>query len=164
MAILHGIEIKNRKENTGHEGEVVYSGDLYLRGEYIGKWQEDLIGGPLTYDFDITLIKEALAKYIKKSEKVFFDFSPHRILACLISDLNCMINNEKMVRSFLEEGYKSIILVTDGYHFIWTGTMEPPEHTIEKNPKAVEASKKYLSPEIKPIVQVFSSLEDFIIE
>lgn len=164
MASLYGLEIRERKEQKGHEGEVVYSGDLFLHGEYLGSWKEDLTGGPVTYGFDISLVESVVKRYAKDSKREFYDLPMSSILACLLWELNNMINTENRVAEFLQAGYKCVILVTDGCYYIWTPSMEEPSIAMEKNKDAIEQSKQYLSSGKEAKVQLYASLSDFIIE
>lgn len=63
MASLNGVEIKNLKKFSGHEGEPLNQGTVYYNGRKLGYWSEDGHGGPNHYDFDTKQLDRAFFSY-----------------------------------------------------------------------------------------------------
>lgn len=50
MAKINGLELKNLKMLSGHEGELLYQANIYLEGKKIGEWKQDYMSGPDAID------------------------------------------------------------------------------------------------------------------
>lgn len=66
MASLNGVEIKNLKKFSGHEGEPLNQGTVYYNGRKLGYWSEDSHGGCNHYDFDTKQLEKAFFTYKSK--------------------------------------------------------------------------------------------------
>lgn len=59
MASIKGVTLKSVKQFEGHEGEILYEGNIYVDNKKVGSFEDGDWGGPPTIEFD-TPEKKAL--------------------------------------------------------------------------------------------------------
>lgn len=64
MTKIKGIEFKNVKKFSGHDGEC-YQGNLYLNGKKIGSQSQDSWGGPDDFDFTTEEAEKEFKKIVE---------------------------------------------------------------------------------------------------
>ena len=125
MASINGITVKSLKRTFGHEGEVLYSGDIYLGTKKLGSWSQDSWGVPDMIHLDKAYSQEKLNAAIAKAnpEKAVSGTSrngakyeiPYDI-ELLMADLVMLKSDEKDFNAALRDGYYGVLIYTDGYH------------------------------------------------
>lgn len=114
MASINGITIRNLKKFTGHEGESLYQGNIYLNNKKLGFWSQDFSGGCDNYEFDYHLLDEAVEKF-RMSELVEDKYKDITCADTLLARLLNLIDDEKMYNKARRDGYTSIVTCTDDY-------------------------------------------------
>lgn len=181
MASINGISIKDLKQFTGHEGEPLFQGNLYLNGKKIGFWSQDGHGGPDNFMLDGGWQQEkALDDAIKAMypEKAIHgearDGEPYVIeygLEFLMTDILDLMNDEKEFKKATKNGYAGIMVATDGYHeTVWqlpgAYTALSDEALMSKMGDALAKVKESFFPEDrfrKHAVKIYRSLGDFVL-
>ena len=129
MASINGITVKALKTFRGHEGEPCCQGNLYIGTKKIGFWSQDSHGGCDNFMLDRPYSEAMLSNRVKelntdKAEKITrYDGTVSTIeysLEHLMGDLTALLDDEKTYKKALKDGFKGILLVSDGYHvFGW---------------------------------------------
>ncbi len=63
MASVYGVEVKNVRRQTDHEGCALYSADVWYNGKKLGHWSQDYWCGLCRTDFNESLLDDAVEKY-----------------------------------------------------------------------------------------------------
>jgi hypothetical protein len=156
VASINGITVKAIKEFRGHEGEPLYQGNIYLGNKKIGFWSQDSWGGPdnICLDEPYRVVKlEDKVKELNRHKKETFaredgsEYSIEYSLDILFGDLMEMIDDEKVFKKAIKNGYGGVLLVTDGCHtFGWNLSKETMESfnslILARFSKAIEDGKK----------------------
>lgn len=108
MASIKGISLKNVKTFRGHEYPTNYQGNVYFNGKKMGFWSQDSWGGPDSYDFD-TAELDAKAKEFYGEDSIYG-------LDCLMGELLELMDNEKMFKKAVKEGYSALVVISNGYN------------------------------------------------
>ena len=129
MASINGISVKALKTFKGHEGEPCCQGNLYVGTKKIGFWSQDSWGGCDNFMLDRPYSELMLDRKVKelnadKAETVTrYDGTKATVeytLERLMSDLMALIQDEKIYKAAIKDGFKGVLLVSDGYHlFGW---------------------------------------------
>ena len=129
MASINGITVKALKTFRGHEGEPCCQGNLYIGAKKIGFWSQDSWGGCDNFMLDEPYSERKLDAKVKelnadKTEKLTRYDGTEAILEYsleyLMSDLIALIQDEKIYKAAVKDGFKGVLLVSDGYHmFGW---------------------------------------------
>lgn len=129
MASINGITVKALKTFRGHEGEPCCQGNLYIGTKKIGFWSQDSWGGCDNFMLDRPYSEMILERKVRdlnanKARTVTtYDGTKHTIeygLESLMSDLIALLEDEKIYKKAIKDGFKGVILVSDGYHmFGW---------------------------------------------
>ena len=129
MASINGITVKALKTFRGHEGEPCCQGNLYIGTKKIGFWSQDSHGGCDNFMLDKPYSEAMLSNRVKelntdKAKKITrYDGTVGTIeysLEHLMGDLTALLDDEKTYKKALKDGFKGILLVSDGYHvFGW---------------------------------------------
>ena len=116
MAKINGVEVKNLKEFTGHEG-VCCQGNVYKDGKKLGFWSQDGWGGPDMFDFDESLLLDAGRDY----QAGFPDDYKYREFA---ADADCFLYAvvklkyiESDCKKAFRKGWKAVFYMNDGFHY-----------------------------------------------
>ena len=180
MASINGITVKARKKFRGHEGELLYQGNVYLGNKKIGWWTQDSHGGPDSIHLDepyrVRKLEERVKELNRDKEETYkrgdgsiyvLDYS----LDIMFGDLMELKNDEDTFKTAVKNGFAGVLLVTDGCHvFGWNLRKEiadlPDEVILTKFAKAIEEGKKkhrfYKEDNfIKHETKIYCSFNDF---
>lgn len=167
MASINGITVKSIKQFQGHDGEPLYQGNLYLNGKKLGFWTQDGWGGPDLFDLDGKFHEDFLREAVKKlnSDKVYAGTVRYD-LDLLLYDFIVLWKEEKEFKKAVKEGYGGTVVATDGYHVTtWNVPKSYTEMTDEALLKEmemlIEKAKKGFFADVKHIVKIYRSLDDF---
>lgn len=179
MAKINGLELKNINEFKGHEGELLYQGNIYLENKKIGEWSQNYMSGPddifIESDYDYNKLTAKIIELNYGKEDPFCheisnteDYSPwgnlkDYCIELILSDIVILKDWEKEYKKALKKYGPStgIVIATDG-----TGMHEyimPYAGGIDKD-TAIEMMKKedlkfYMNKKAK--YMAFSCLDDF---
>lgn len=162
MASINSIQIKGLKTFRGHEGELLYQGNIYYKGKKLGFWSQDSWGAICdNYDFNQNILKDEVEKY-KSSNYVEDEYRKYTSLESVLSDLVNLAEQEKMYKKYAKKGYLSTLIVTDGYHEFYGACKHTKKEDVLKTftdyIKECKA-KCYKNKEAK--VLVYTDLNDF---
>lgn len=180
MASINGITVKALKQFRGHEGEPLFQGNLYLGNKKIGFWSQDSHGGCDNIYLDAPYSKAKLREKVKTlnqhHNRTFARtggsaFILEYDLELLFGDLMVMQADEKDYKKAVKNGFKGVLLITDGYHiFGWnldqTETNLRDEVLIHKYSKAIDDGKKkhkFFKEDrfTKHEIKIYRSVDDF---
>lgn len=137
MAKIAGIEVKNLKYYSGHEGEYCAQGNIYFNGKKQGFWSQDSWGGPDRFEFNENELEEVAKDYYRnnvpidegklfrtKPEDVDFTNLPRKVpeyevLSRLISEITELSYVEKFWKRQAKKRNNCCVAVLDFYHGRW---------------------------------------------
>ena len=152
MASINNVQIKSLKTFKGREG-LCSQGNIYLNGKKLGFWSQDSHGAICDdFDFDESLLDQA-AKNIFETEDDWKLYGVESFLYKLL----ILMDYEKIYKKIAKKGYKSMLLVSDGFHISYY--MYPEKTGLIK--EHVEELKKGMFKRETPKVVIFHSLDDF---
>lgn len=142
MASINGVTIKNLKTFRGHEWEEVAQGSIYLNGKRLGFWSQDSWGGPDTFDFDESILNEAV-KNFKDGLPRDYKYLDIIDTTIFIGELLRLIDTEKYLKKDFKKGYKVAIVVSNRYCASSLATMVDYDNTalLTKYAKDIEEMK-----------------------
>lgn len=154
--MVNGIDVKSLKRFTGHEGEC-YQGTVYLDGKRLGFWSQDSWGGPDTFEFDESLLDKACADYKDGFPE---DYMYKEVLDSKDVFMGAVVaakHVEKDLKRDFNNGYRTAIYVTDGFHYCWTAIGEDgtDEYLLSKYSENVDQMKSGMFKNKEPSVMVF---------
>lgn len=159
MAKIFGLEIKNRKSFKNAAEKTCYCGDIYYQNKKYGFWSMDYTNGTDIYEFEHTVLDEVVMKF---QRKFFGDCSVN--LDTVLKFLSDFMNTEEIAEMLFEEGYKSVIVVTEGKHYICVGADSDPENALKEYGDRIRESSLFLTANKKVYANAFGTTQDFIIE
>lgn len=110
MASFNGVEIKNYKTiGNGWEGPIS-SGSVYLNGKRLGTYVDDGSGAPMSYDFDVKQLDEAVEAYNRFEPSNYEDLKWDA--DCLIGFLENLTQQEKDFKKYVKKGYKTMVVMS----------------------------------------------------
>jgi len=156
MASINGVEVKNLKKFVGHEGECE-QGNVYLNGKKLGFWSQDSWGGPDTFDFDESALDKACSDFkagFPDSYKYKEFCDSKDVFIGYVTELK---NIESYLKKDYKKGFKTTVLVTDGYHMTWMSFIKDlsEEELFEKYQSDIEKLKDKMFENATPRVKVF---------
>ena len=176
MASINGISVKKLTKFLGHEGEECFQGNLYLGNKKIGFWSQDSWGGPdniiMDSGYSEKLLNEAIIKLnpdkALNGGKDGGTFVLNYDLEFVMYDLLCLHEYEKIFKKAFSEGYRGVLIATDGFHqSIWKLPNKyadlSDEELFESMHEQIQEVKKSFfqnSPE-RHSVKVYRSFDDF---
>lgn len=154
MAKINGVEIKNLKSFMGHEG-TCYQGDVWLNGKKLGFWSQDSWGAVCDdFSFDESVLDTAC----KNFQEGFPDSYEYKEFCAsketFLHDLVALKEIEKDCKKDFKKGFKSVIYMTDGFHYSWVSLPEDgkDEDLLKKYSSHVEEMEKAMFAGTKPII------------
>ena len=180
MATINGFRIKGLKQFRGHEGEVLFQGDLYLNGNKLGFWSQDSHGGPDNF------VLEGGWKQVRTLDDIIKGMYPEKALMLgdgerpivikyglehLLADLVELMGDEKTFKKAIKNGFAGVMIATDGRHeTVW---QLPASYVamadgalMGKMGAAIRSAKEGFYPEddyTRHSVKVYRCLEDFVV-
>lgn len=116
MASINGVTIKSLKFFSGHEGEPLSQGTIYLNNKKLGFWSQDSHGGICdNFDFDDGLLVNPTLMW--KHELKDYAYYQYLGIEHLLYVLVGLLDLEKNIKSQLKKGHKYILYsfsLTDG--------------------------------------------------
>jgi len=143
---LNGVEIKNLKEFTGHDGDGYWQGDVWLNGKKLGFWSNDAWCGPDHFGFDVHLLDEACRNYKAgfPDDYRYKDVldSPDVFMGA-VRDIKLI---EKDCKKEFRKGAKVVFYMTDGYHVARLGFDSDISisEILDKYPDAVRKMERHM--------------------
>ena len=181
MASINGISVKGLKKFTGHEGEPLSQGNLYLGGKKIGFWSQDSWGGPDNFRFDQPWgwkMERALNEKVTslnadktihgenyKGEPYVLEYSLERLMGDYIG----LLYDEDAYKKAVKAGFAGVLIASDGYHMIWWKLPESHVKLSDKELLALyddqikKAKASFLKEDkyTKHTVSIYRSSDDF---
>ena len=129
MASINGIKLKNIKKFTGHDGEPLHQGNIYVNGAKIGTWSMNYSGGIcddiyLTPPYKEEKLRDKIEeKNRHKAKKLICENTGKETIIPysaeeLFVDLISLNEDEKAFKKAVKAGFPTMVTVTDGYHMI----------------------------------------------
>ena len=118
MAKIFGIEVKNVKNLTDHEGMGIHAGNIYMDGKKIGTWHDGYYGESADVDVGRDAYKE-LQNRANKLYSISKFKSGGKVVDCkifdgevdiLLSQLVGLKEHEKKFSKFVKDGFASMIM------------------------------------------------------
>lgn len=163
MAKVNGIQIKGLKYFVTHDGMDAAQGNIYLDNKKLGFWTQDADCGEDYCDFDESILNDRLEAYQEgfDTDHKHFEFA-FEGLESLLYNLTNLLDHEKLFKKYTKKGFKSVVIVTDGYNTSILATYDDNKKAIEtKYDKAIEDMKKNMFPNKKKNVCIYTSPGDF---
>lgn len=119
MAKIFGVEVKNVKSFSDHEGMGIRKCDVYMDGKKLGSYEEDYMGGCARYDIsesDYSALKERANRFY--SIYKWYDGEKWRGAECFNNNPDILINTvinlkdmEKDYKRMEKLGAKSVVII-----------------------------------------------------
>lgn len=179
MARINGICVKDLNRFYGHEGELLWQGNVYLDQKKICFWSQDSHGGPDHFTFeseyDEQLFNQAIAQ--RNPDKVIHGGSPDNPfvidydLSMLLFDYVQLEEYEQAFQDAAKDGYTGILVLTDGFHEVtWhlpeSYTKMSDDDLLTALKPTLESARQTLWKETetkKHSITIYRSSNDFII-
>ena len=156
MAEIYGVTVKNIRCGKDHEGCAMFDATIYLNGKKLGHWSQSYMCGPDEYDFDESLLDEAVEKF-RASDIVEPKYKDIVDADILISKLIGLVEDEKGFKHGLKEGHKTFIVQEHGFReSTWLDSTDKEE--IKKSADYYDLAKGGQN------VLIYTSPKDFIID
>jgi hypothetical protein len=108
MASINGVKITGLKKYVGHEGEA-FQGNVSLNGKKLGFWSQDGWGGPDIFEFDESVLDDAVNAYKKALDKEDW-FNAEGLLG----DLLALVDDERYYKKGVKSGYPTFVRFSNG--------------------------------------------------
>lgn len=169
MPKIFGVEIKNVKSRTDHEGCQIHSGTIYMDGKKIGTWEDSYMSGPPDYnipDEDWKALVERADRFygICKGDHDYSLFKGDPDI--LIADLVELKEQERMYAQCLKNGFGTMIIIAGAYGMYSALYVRYKVDDWETQfQKEIEDASKGLVREYgKPLkMKYITSMDDFIV-
>lgn len=162
MAKINNIQIKNLKTFKGHEGEPLFQGNIYYKGKLLGFWSQDAHGGIYdNFNFNESVLDEEAKKYAT-SDRVEDEYRKYADICSLLNDLVVLMDEEKMYKSYVKNGYPATVVVTEGYNYFYCALKTTDKDiALKAAAKHIEECKAKCFKDREVKVYVYTSLDDF---
>ena len=160
---IYGISVKNVKQLTGREGAYYYA-TVYKTGTKLGEWSQSPYGAIVDdFYFDEHELDDAVQLYAKY--KGVNSVSKESFM----NDLVILADYYKKYSKIVKEGKKYLVVITDEYDFnvlsfsairIYLGNQLHP--SVQKTIN--ECKVKIIEQGLEPVVKIFDSVDNFIIQ
>lgn len=169
MAKINGVQIKSLKSFSGHDGELLYQGNVYLNGKLLGFWSQNYSGGVIDdFGFDESLLDNAVNKM--KSIQTNVCSKEYYNATSFMCDLITLIEYEKDYKKEVKRhGGKDVVVVfvTDNYNCFYFTILDSNVQIMTNNDifatyaSTFEGISKQLFKNEEEKRYVFRSLRDF---
>ena len=155
MAEIYGVSVKNIRCNEDHEGCAMYSADVWYNKKKLGHWSQSYWCGPDEYDFDESILKDAVEKY-RKSDHVEDIYRSVVDADILIDGVIRLSEDEKRFKMGLKKGHKSFTVQEHGFREgFWYGSDDKDKiKQLREYEKLTQGGER---------VSIYTSLDDFVI-
>lgn len=162
MASINGISIKSLKKFKDHEGVDIYQGNVYYKNKKLGFWSQDAWCGCDNYDFDTSALAGEVERYMQ-SDMVEDKYREITDLDILLANLVVLMDDEKMYKKGVKEGYGTLVVADDGCHMRAYATTQGKDEV--RGSKSFEEfiadCRKGFWKDWDGKVKVYGSLDDF---
>ena len=163
MAKINGVEVKAVKTFKDHEGCSISQGNVYVDGKKVGSWSQDAWGGQDSFDGCEELIKERaemLKEGCDKGSK-YYDFQNEPDI--FMNNLMKLMEDEKQYKKAKKNGYKTILLVSDGFHIngLMIRDKMAPKEVKSRYSNTIKEYKSKMFKNVYIDVRSYSSDSDF---
>lgn len=161
MASINGVEIKNLKQFSGHEGEPLCQGTIYLNGRKLGFWSQDAHGGDDNFEFDAEMLEKPFfqAKSVRKD-----DYYQLVGVGAFIADIVLLSEIEKDYKRMVKKGFPILyVAMIEGLGcYTCMGLKTLIGLSEEDKNKLMESLRPYATNGYKIQLKMYKGLEDFI--
>ncbi len=159
MASINNIKIKGLKTFADHEGCTIAQGNVYLNGRKLGFWTQDSWGGPDRYDFDKSILDDAVRNY-RDSDRVEDIYKKIFDTDCLMDAIVRLTFDEKSYKKGLPDFNILVIHMIGGHQDgYYTGGYPTKEDVL--NSDEYKKFIKSCDPKESGHTTVYMNLDDF---
>lgn len=161
MASINGVEVKSIKQFSGHEGEPLCQGTIYLNGRKLGFWSQDAHGGDDNFDFDAEMLEKPFfqAKSVRKD-----DYYQLVGVGAFIADIVLLSEIEKDYKRMVKKGFPILyVAMIEGLGcYTCIGLKTLTGLSEEDKNKLMESLRPYVTNGHKIQLKMYKGSEDFI--
>lgn len=156
---MYGIQLKKVENKIGKNG-TYYIGEVYLDGQFLGKWEQDQNGALSdVYGFDENCLLPRLNKFRQDNKNSYLE------LEDLMMKIVVLNEEYSWYKNALNNGFDTMLIVTDAddYEIVKIEFNKKEYNNIGIQNRIKKAKNKFITSNIIPIIKIYDNINKFII-